>query len=563
MEEAMRNRVTTLFMALAFGASLAGCGGDGTADSMLEAQVVTVQAVSVVGGAPTNPVDGANVIKFTMSGPGMSDVATSYSFLAGGGDLPVFPEGYDRQLTVEICRNTCDEGVGNDIIARGRTVPMKLPGRAVRNETVFVTTRNAFLPPTGVVEGGTQVSAMANKYRVGATMTELDDGTILIAGGAKVKTGAATWYRPEDLESITADAEVFDPRTGTFKAVGALNLARTHHAAVKLGGPNRSDGRVLVLGGYGSGGITDTIEIYNPGTGSFEMLPEDQKMGGTGRALFTAALAYPDQNILFLAGGDCSYKPAGGTWNLYMVGVGTVALGPLSPGVNADEFGTVRYNHTMTYLPTYGEDADGNALPGFVLMGGENDGGMVSLVEAYALNPLQGNDFSNVVRRDESALTDLPVAGRSLHTAVYVPGQGLVYVAGGFTQKGATQPTDRIDVYLAGAKAFNPDILVMASARGGVTGTLLDRNTVFLAGGRGEGGATTRTEVIVETVVCQGENNTPPCYRVPQLFAGRTPDLEASRAGHAALFDGTHKVLLVGGVSEANVTPDPILYNPE
>ena len=36
-----------------------------------------------------------------------------------------------------------------------------------------------------------------------------------------------------------------------------------------------------------------------------------------------------------------------------------------------------------------------------------------------------------------------------------------------------------------------------------------------------------------------------------------------SIAGHAALLDSTRRLFLLGGVSDANVTPDPVVYNPE
>jgi hypothetical protein len=137
-------------------------------------------------------------------------------------------------------------------------------------------------------------------------------------------------------------------------------------------------------------------------------------------------------------------------------------------------------------------------------------------------------------------------------------------LAGGFQQKNAAGPLDRIEVYRVGSRGFNPDeYLVMAAPRGGATATLLDHNTIFIAGGKGDGGVSPRTEVIVETVECKDNDGSQQCYRVPRLFSGRTPDLDASRAGQSAVFDATRRLFLVGGVSDANVTPDPILYNPE
>ena len=564
----MRIRATTLFLALAFAATLPGCGSNGAATSALEAQVVPVEAVKVMTDSPTLPFEGAKVIKFTVSGPGMSDASTSYDFTAGGGALPAFPEGYERQLTVEVCKNTCDATVGDDIISRGRSVPLTLFKGDSRNATVFVSTRNSFVPPTQVGDSGPEASAMANKVRVGASVTTLDDGRLLIAGGAKVKTGATGWYRQEDLESITADAEIYDPRTGAFTAVSSMNQARAYHVAVKLGGPNRADRRVVLMGGFTSTGgpsdITNTVEIFDPDSNAFVLEPTERSLAGAGRALFTAAQAYPDQKVIFLAGGQASPSVAGGSWQLYMVDTGTIGAGALTPGPTDDPgaVGTVRWNHTMTFLPAFGKDASGNTAGAFVLMGGENETGSVDAVEAYLVDPVKGGQFS--IRRDDSSVTTLPVSGRSLHSATYVARQGIVYVAGGFGGKALANPIDRIDVYRVDARGFNPDeYLVMAAPRGGASATLLDATTIFIAGGRGDSGATSRTEVIVETVECQDASGTPPCYRVPRLFSGRTPDMDSPRAGQAAVFDSTRRLFLVGGVTDANVAPDPVLYNPE
>jgi hypothetical protein len=61
----------------------------------------------------------------------------------------------------------------------------------------------------------------------------LDDGRVLFVGGLDAETFAAT-----------ASLEVFDPRTLSFEAVGALAVARWQPAAVKT-----CTGQVLVTGG--------------------------------------------------------------------------------------------------------------------------------------------------------------------------------------------------------------------------------------------------------------------------------------------------------------------------
>src|SRR5438105_15767653 len=80
--------------------------------------------------------------------------------------------------------------------------------------------------------------------RSGASAALLQDGSVLIAGGAK------------DGEPL-ASAEIFN--RGSFSATGSLLLARRSAAAVTL-----KDGRVLITGGTTSTGPTSEAELYDP-----------------------------------------------------------------------------------------------------------------------------------------------------------------------------------------------------------------------------------------------------------------------------------------------------------
>jgi hypothetical protein len=423
--------------------------------------------------------------------------------------------------------------------------------------------------PARLGDNGAVVKSNASfKERVGATVTRLDDGTMLIIGGATIKGGAASWYRPEDISSVTANAEIYDPRTGVFSATaGPLKRGRAYHAAVLLGGPNKADGRVVVMGGYESkgGGFVPTasVEIFDPDTGKFVEEPVDRWLSGAGRALLTAGLAYPDEDVIFLAGG-ISDPSDRGAWLLYKAGTGTVGAGGLAPAEVGPENGRgkPRWNHTMTFLPNYGKSAGGTPIPAFVLMGGENDSEVLSEVEAYQLDPWNGGSSS--VRRDvEAVTTALPVTARTLHAAVYVPGQDIVWVIGGFEDRQLSRPINRVEVFRAGSLSFTAgEYLEMAEGRGGMSATLSEtlNNSILIAGGRGTGGPLVRTEMILEKKVCSGADV---CIRQPFLASDRTPEMESPRVGHTASLDPTGRLLILGGVSDFNTIPAPIFYNPD
>ncbi|HEX2569662.1 MAG TPA: kelch repeat-containing protein [Polyangia bacterium] len=86
--------------------------------------------------------------------------------------------------------------------------------------------------------------------------TRLDDGKVLITGGAGAGFGAL------------AEAELYDPAAGIFRAVGAMGTRRQSHSATLLPG-----GLVLVAGGAAQlatpASATGAAEWYDPGQERF------------------------------------------------------------------------------------------------------------------------------------------------------------------------------------------------------------------------------------------------------------------------------------------------------
>ena len=118
--------------------------------------------------------------------------------------------------------------------------------------------------------------------RSGAAAVLLDNGQILISGGTN---GSGI---PQ------ATAEVYNPATGAFTALPAMNVPRANHAAIVL-----DTGDVLVTGGLTTGGgYSDSAEIFSVSSQQWILLASSI---GTGRAGHTMA-GLSDGNVL-IAGG--------------------------------------------------------------------------------------------------------------------------------------------------------------------------------------------------------------------------------------------------------------------
>ena len=99
-----------------------------------------------------------------------------------------------------------------------------------------------------------RASAMTRR-RFFHSATLLADGSVLVAGGLSA-TGTT---------QPTASAELYDPKTGKWKATASMKVARWTHSATLL-----TDGRVLVAGGLGPTGVAiASAEVYDPRTGKW------------------------------------------------------------------------------------------------------------------------------------------------------------------------------------------------------------------------------------------------------------------------------------------------------
>ena len=122
--------------------------------------------------------------------------------------------------------------------------------------------------------------------RYSHTATLLPGGRVLVAGGLTRR------------DAVLASAEVYDPGTGTFSAVGDMAEQRCKQAAVGLSG-----GEILILGGTDETtwrGHLALIERYDIETGKFVRIPDMKRP----RARFGMAVAPLADGSLIVAGGD-------------------------------------------------------------------------------------------------------------------------------------------------------------------------------------------------------------------------------------------------------------------
>jgi N-acetylneuraminic acid mutarotase len=109
-------------------------------------------------------------------------------------------------------------------------------------------------------------AASLRTARAKHTATLLADGRVLVVGGIQ----PAAPFQGGYLQAI-GSAELYDPDSNTWAAVGPLRLARAKHSAVLL-----ADHRVLVMGGGANNGdttappttfvATNSVELYDPAT---------------------------------------------------------------------------------------------------------------------------------------------------------------------------------------------------------------------------------------------------------------------------------------------------------
>jgi large repetitive protein len=452
-----------LFIVL-FCGFVAGCGGGQPLAQLTSITIATTQPA-----IPVNGVATFTVTALDQNGHPITNVG--YTFLSSAPTVATAnPE------------NLPDSGAVTGI----------LPGTTQVTATTLGVTSNAV---TIAVTPGFLPTGNLGAARGDATATVLNNGKVLIAGGSANGTALA-------------DAELYDPATGTFTATGSLIHARNLHFAALL-----SNGNALIAGGFDGTNYLSSAEIYNPTTGTF---------AATGNMITARRLpatgVLPNGKVL-IAGGDGPngalaaaelYNPVDGTFT---------STGSLT---------TARRLTTATVTQA-----------GVVIAGGFGTNANLSSIEIYLAD--HGRFLS---------IGNLQVA-RNYHTATLLS-NGNVLIAGG-----EAPDNTNTSMALASAEIFNPlnftsTLLTgnLNTARLGATATLQSNGTVLIAGGD-------TTNSAGRVPVGSAEIFDP----VAGTFSTTGP-LETARAGQTATLLPNGNTLIAGGADATGATLSAEIYEP-
>jgi WD40 repeat protein len=126
-------------------------------------------------------------------------------------------------------------------------------GCTSNNCSTATNTAEIYDPPTGIWRPAGIISTL--RYFFHATL--LSNGSVLVAAGCN----------QGNCVTVTATAELFNPRTHQWMLTGSMHTARDYHTATLLAG-----GNVLVTRGYTIQGATNSVEMYDLITGIWSVM---------------------------------------------------------------------------------------------------------------------------------------------------------------------------------------------------------------------------------------------------------------------------------------------------
>ena len=165
------------------------------------------------------------------------------------------------------------------VLSDGRLLAIGGRGVGERSGVSAVDTTEVYEP---VTDKWTQSGTMSDIRSV-TSAVELEDGTVLVSGGAA------------DQRNSTSLTEIWDPSTGEWTIVADMNQPREKFGLIRL-----EDGRVIAIGGSDNEGQhTATVEIYDPAADIWTLI---DPMGEN--RIWHTTTALGDGRILITGGGN-------------------------------------------------------------------------------------------------------------------------------------------------------------------------------------------------------------------------------------------------------------------
>jgi hypothetical protein len=359
------------------------------------------------------------------------------------------------------------------------------------------------------------------------TATLLNDGTVLIVGGASKYT---------DFTTALSTAEVYDPKTGLFTSTGNMNSQHARHTATLL-----DNGMVLIAGGDDHTGLPSTsAELYDPVAKTFTPLAGLN----TARDQHTATLL-ADGKVL-IAAGVATNNATGALSSAELYDPTTRTFTTISTPL-----GNARYGHTANLLNNL-------SLGKVLIAGGYNStNGELTSTEQYdpvgKIFYLNGNNMISPGFLDTATLLN----------------NGKVLFAAGVTGAGSN-PTQSsaASVYDPTKSTVGNFTLVgnLITARYFHTATLLNNGMVFISGGQIDGIGTPTPNTELYDPIAQ-------TFSATKDASNNQNSLGTARYNHTATLLNDGRVLITGGVvssafpaapgfASLSVTPSAELYQP-
>jgi hypothetical protein len=318
---------------------------------------VLVAGGTITGGNPTNLAELYNPaigtftnttgnMNSTRDEPGAAQLLDGRILVVGG-----FGDGGPTYLntaeTFNPATGTFTNTAGNMTSPRGYPAVAPLPDGRVLVAGGFdgmnqLQSTEIFNPATGTFSAGPNMTTTRGE----AAAAPLPDGRVLIAGGCSAPICGA----------VLTSAEVYNPATNSFSAVGPMGTGRRG-----AGGSPLSDGRALVTGGSTAIGVTGgelaSGEAFNPATNTFS----STGIGAMTTARYGPGTAPLRDGKVLTAGGFLTALPPLATSELFTLAPPDKALKAVVQGTNlvltVEVPGTVEVSSDTKLAPKAGTGA--------------------------------------------------------------------------------------------------------------------------------------------------------------------------------------------------------------